>query len=117
MNNHYHDPWSTYDAGGYGLDDTDEHPTFQYPQPGSAMLVIHDKYEPLFTSATWTLEAKVNNDIIASSMSSNKPHSEAFIKRWSRQVIRTNSESLKRLGVDIDKIYVEMGGSLDDLSY
>lgn len=111
MNNYYNDPWATHDAGGYGLDDTDE---VYYPPPGSADLIIKDNYEPLFTSATWTLLAIVNKNIIASTQPSDKPHSDAFIKRWSRHMIRTNYETLKSLGVDIEKAYTELGGSMGD---
>lgn len=102
-----------YDPLGYD----DSAPDKNWPAAGTANLVIEDKYEPVFISATWTLEAKVGKDIIASSTPSGKSHSDAFIKRWSRQVIRMNYETLRQLGVDADQEYLKFGGSLDDLKY
>jgi hypothetical protein len=93
--------------------DGDDRPT--WPPPGSSNLVIEDKYEPLFTSATWTIMAYVDEDVISKSTQSDKAHSSAFIRRWSRQMIRSKYELLRMLGVDVDEEYVKLGGDLVDL--
>lgn len=87
-----------------------------WPPAGSASLVIIDKFEPLFTSATWTLEASVDgNVIIAKSNAANQPHTPAFIVRWSRQLIRTKYDQLRQYGIDADGEYVRLGGDPTDL--
>jgi hypothetical protein len=96
----------------FDLNTSDDRPT--WPPPGSAHLVVEDKYEPLFTSATWTIRATVNGQIISESTTATKAHSDAFLKRWTRQMIRTNYERLRQLGVDADSEYVKWGGLPDD---
>lgn len=86
------------------------------PVPGSASLLIYDKIEPLFISATWTIIASVNGTILEKSKESNKPHTQDYLKRWSRYFIRTHASTLKNLGVDIDLEYQKWGGTLEDLS-
>lgn len=92
---------------------TDDRPT--WPPPGTADLIIEDKYEPLFTSATWSLVAKVGDQVIGQSQPISAPHTAAFMKRWSRQLIRSNYERLRKLGVDAEAEYVKLGGELEDL--
>jgi len=55
--------------GSLDLDLGDDRPT--WPSPDSAFLKIEDKFEPLFTSVTWT--------IIAKSTEKDKAHTEPFI--------------------------------------
>lgn len=101
---------------GFNFDldfESDDKPT--WPVPGTALLKIEDKFEPLFTSATWTIVATVDGGVIAKSRDADHPHSKPFIRRWSRQMIRTQYESLRRLGVDAEKEYVALGGDLYDL--
>lgn len=87
-----------------------------WPPAGSAALIIEDKYEPMFISATWTIVATVDDvTITRSNPNPTGAHSPAFIKRWSRQMIRTRYEDLRRLGVDADAEYVKWGGDLKDL--
>jgi hypothetical protein len=87
--------------------------------PGSADLEVEDKCEALFISATWTLVAVVKDGggkvVIEQSTPSSKGHTEAFTKRWVRQLIRVNEERLRRMGVDVEKTYQTWGGVLDDL--
>lgn len=106
-----------FDFSGVGcLDaDLDEPPPETLPMAGTAHLVVEDKYEPLFTSAEWTIIATVGQHEIGRSSSKTQPHTEPFIKRWTRQLIRNNKERMRRLGVDIEKTYVEWGGILVDL--
>lgn len=97
----------------YSLELDPDRPT--WPPPGTSTLTITDLYEPLFTSATWTITARVNGEVMVQSRPSDKPHSPSFVKRWARQFIRTRYVSLRRQGVDADNEYVKWGGSLADL--
>jgi len=87
--------------------------------PGSATLEIEDKTIALFLSATWQLTATVKDSngkvIIAQSTESSSAHSQSFMKRWARQVIRSNQKKLRKMGVDVDAVYPQWGGILDDL--
>ena len=114
MTNVCTDPWANF--GTIDLDfNTDENDRPTWPPPGTASLVVEDKYEPLFTSATWTVQARVGAEIISQSTEARKAHSDAFLKRWARQMIRTKYERLRQLGVDADGEYVKWGGLLEDL--
>ena len=113
MSNGYADPFINFDDLDFGVNTNDDRPT--WPAPGSAQLVVEDKYEPLFISATWTIKATVNGELISRSSESRKAHSDAFIKRWTRQVIRSNYERLRQLGVDAESEYTKWGGLLEDL--
>lgn len=93
--------------------DTDDRPT--WPRPGSALLVVEDRCEPLFTSATWTIIATVGSMEISRSTQASKAHSPAFIKRWARQLIRSRMTQLRQLGVDVEQTYLGLGGLLEDL--
>lgn len=112
MHQPYADPFAQFGSVDLDFGDGDR-PTWPPPQMG--LLKIVDKFEPLFTSATWTIVATVDGDVIAQSKESGKAHTEPFIKRWSRQLIRTKYELLRRLGVDAEGEYVKLGGSLEDL--
>ena len=101
------------DFSGYIESDDDEPETV--PSPGSAHLVVIDKCEALFISATWAIVATVGKHELGRSTSIDKTHSDAFIKRWTRQLIRSNKVRLKRLGVDVPATYLSWGGVLDDL--
>lgn len=111
MHQPYADPWAQF--GSLDLDFGDDRPTWPPPQMG--LLSVEDKFEPLFTSATWTVIAKVGDVIIARTREADKSHSEAFIRRWTRQMIRKNYEKLRQLGVDAEGEYVNWGGDLEDL--
>lgn len=100
---------------GFSLnhEEADERPT--WPPTGSATLVIEDKYCPLFTSATWCVQATVNGTVIAHSSDSDEPHTAGYVRRWARKFIRTRYDKLRSLGVDACAEYVLYGGSVDDL--
>ena len=85
------------------------------PSPGSAQLVVEDVCQALFTSATWSVVAKVGDHVIGSSGDVDHAHSVPFIKRWTRQLIRQNKERLRRLGVDVPATYTSFGGPVTDL--
>jgi len=104
------DPFAQF--GSLNFDD-DAPPT--WPQAGSAKLIIIDKFEPLFTSATWTITASVGDDVIARSNESNKAHTSPFVMRWSREMIRRKYELLRRYGVDAEAEYIKLGGNAKDL--
>ena len=91
----------------------DDRPT--WPSPGSSKLIVIDKCEALFFSAVWTIIASVNGKTIAMSSESVKPHSDPFIRQWSRQMIRKNYSQLRAIGVDAEDEYVKLGGDLADL--
>jgi hypothetical protein len=101
-------------SGSIDFNFDDDHPS-TWPSPQMGLLKIIDKFEPLFISATWTIVATVDGDVIAKSKESGRAHTETFIKRWSRQLIRTKYEQLRRLGVDAEGEYVKLGGNLEDL--
>lgn len=111
MSNVYQDSFVQF--GELDFDSDDDRPT--WPPPGSATLVIEDKYEPMFTSATWTIIATVGGDEFAKSRAADKPHTGPFLRRWARQLIRTKYEKLRQLGVDAEGEYVKWGGDLKDL--
>ena len=113
MTQPYADPFVQFGELDLNFDEDDAPPT--WPSPGSALLVIVDKFEPLFTSATWTLIASVNGDILAKTHPKDVPHTAPYIKRWSRQFIRSHYVTLRRLGVDAEAEYVKLGGALDEL--
>lgn len=112
MHQPYADPFAQFGSIDLDLGD-DDRPT--WPPPMMGLLKIEDKFEPLFTSATWTIIASVNGSVIARTRESDKAHTAPFIKRWSRQLIRTKYEMLRRMGVDCEGEYVKLGGSLEDL--
>ena len=85
------------------------------PMAGTAHLKIEDKCEALFLTAEWTLIATVGTHEMARSTTIQKAHSEAYKKRWTRQVIRQNKARMRRLGVDVEQTYVDWGGALEDL--
>ena len=101
------------------LIDEDPPPSTQRT-PGSGTLVIEDKMTALFTSATWQMVATVresNGKVTTIDESTEKPqaHSTTYQKMWARQVIRLNQRELRKLGVDVDSVYLRNGGKLEDL--
>jgi hypothetical protein len=111
-------------GGNFGeidLDDLidEDPPPSTKRMPGSATFEVEDKEEALFISAEWTIIAKVKDKngkvVIAQSTTTSKAHSQAFIKRWTRQVIRSNQKKLRKMGVDVDQVYQDWGGILEDL--
>lgn len=111
-------------SGNFGeidLDDLidEDPPPSTKRMPGSATFEVEDKEEALFISAEWTLIARVKDAngkiIIAQSTTMKKAHSAAFMKRWTRQVIRSNQKKLRKMGVDVEKVYQDWGGILEDL--
>lgn len=105
------------DFSGIGCLDADvEEPAPDtVPLPGSAHLVVEDKYMPLFTSAEWVIIATVGEHEIGRSTAKGCAHTDPFVKRWTRQLIRSNRARLRRLGVDVEKTYLQWGGILEDL--
>jgi len=87
-----------------------------WPPPGSADLLIEDEMDALFTSATWTVRARVNGNVMWESKSTDASHGDAFILQWSRFVIRRYNEKLRELGIDVDREYCRHGGKLEDLT-
>lgn len=95
--------------------DLDEPPPETLPMAGTAHLKVEDKCEALFITAEWTLIATVGTHEMGRSTTIPKSHSEAFMKRWTRQLIRQNKARMRRLGVDVEKTYLDWGGLLEDL--
>lgn len=93
--------------------ETGDRPT--WPPVGTRLLVVEDRCDALFFTATWTVVAKVDDEIVSQSSEANHAHSQSFIKRWARQAIRSNYVHLRQLGVDADKDYVSFGGKAQDL--
>jgi hypothetical protein len=93
----------------------DDDPPETIPTPGSAHLVVEDKCLALFTSAEWALVGTVGSNELGRTTNSNTAHSPAYLKRWTRQLIRKNRERLRRLGVDVPKTYLQYGGIVADL--
>lgn len=111
MHQPYADPYVMFGILDLELDD--DRPT--WPPAGSANMIIEDRCEPLFITATWSVIATVGDLVISRSKSIDKAHTVPFIRRWSRQLIRTRYELLRRLGVDAESEYVRLGGDLQDL--
>jgi hypothetical protein len=107
--------------GELDLDDLidEDPPPSTKRMPGSATFDVEDKMTALFVSATWqliaTVKDKQGDTIIAQSTEMPKAHSDAFMKRWARQVIRSNQKKLRKMGVDVEATYLRWGGILDDL--
>jgi hypothetical protein len=93
--------------------DEEEKPVL--PKPGSAKLIIEDEQEALFLSATWTVRARVDGVVMWESKPRDESHGDAFVAQWSRYVIRKNAKTLRELGVDIVKDYINVGGRKDEL--
>lgn len=98
--------------GSLGLDEDDD---YQDAMKGSAELIIKDEEFPLFITSEWKLTARVNDKYIAVTDLIDHPHSKDFINRWSLSIIRTHKKDLKKLGVDVEKYYLSLGGKLIDL--
>lgn len=98
---------------GWDFDVGDDRPT--WPPVGTRKLVIEDKCLALFFSATWVVEARVDDEVIARSEESDKAHSSAFIRQWARQAIRSRYLRLRQLGVDAEADYVSFGGLVEEL--
>lgn len=101
------------------LIDEDPPPSTQRT-PGSASLVVHDRCEPLFISATWTLEAHVvradgTHTLIDTSSPSATARTVNEIKRWSRHLMKRKKSQLWKLGVDVGKAYALCDGDPLDL--
>ena len=97
----------------YRVEDTGDRPT--WPPPGIRSVVIEDRCEPLFTSATWTMVIDAEGTIVASSASDAKPHSVETLCDWAKQAIRERYAELRQLGVDADAEYIRLGGNAKDL--
>ena len=95
--------------------DEDPTPVTLPSLPVRRHLTIEDKYDALFTSATWTLIARVDTFVIDSTVSSSRSHDAQYIERWARYVIRSHYEKLKNLRVDAEAEYVKWGGDPSDL--
>lgn len=95
--------------------DPDDDDRITWPSPGTADLEIVEDCEPLFTSCSWIIKAKVNNAVVYESGPSDHPFDRAYIKQWARSVIRKHQLTLRQKGVDVEAIYVSFGGILKDL--
>ena len=95
--------------------DGDEPEPETIPTPGSAHLVVKDTSVALFTSVEWTIVATVGQHELGRSTTVGHSHSDPYIKRWTRQLIRQNKARLRRLGVDVETTYMQWGGTIDDL--
>lgn len=100
-----------------GTDEADPNdvPTLKPSAPTPTCLVIEDKFQPLFTSAVWAVVASVGTTEVARSKDADRPHTAAFLRQWGRQVIRSNLNELRSLGVDVATEYTRLGGVADDL--
>lgn len=89
------------------------------PSPGQATLVVEDKMDALFISATWTLVARVKSaagTIVVNTFGpDNSPHDAAFTRRWVRQYVRQNKRYLRSKGVNVNSTYAKWGGDVGDL--
>lgn len=83
---------------------------------GDGILHIYDDYKPLFTSATWSVTAKLNGKIITNTIPIDKPHDQRFINKWAQYLIRNRKKWLRDLGVDVFSEYVKWGGRVEDLN-
>jgi len=83
---------------------------------GDFTVEVYDNYQPMFTSATWSVTVKINGKIVTSSLPVDKPHSINFINRWGRQVIRDHKKWMKSIGVNIEAEYRRLGGDPEDLN-
>lgn len=83
---------------------------------GDGILHIYDDYQPLFTSATWSVTAKLNGKVIINTIPASKPHDQRFIKRWAQFLIRNKKDWLRNLGVDVFSEYLKWGGNIEDLN-
>ena len=83
---------------------------------GDGILHIYDDYQPLFTSATWSVTAKLNGKVITCTVPASKPHDQRFIKRWAQFLIRNKKTWLREVGVDVFSEYVKWGGNIEDLN-
>lgn len=97
----------------FTLDYDGDRPT--WPPVGTRELVIEDKCEALFYSAVWTVQARVDDQVLARSPSTDNNHSHSYVRRWARQAIRSRYIKLRQLGVDADSEYVKFGGKPEDL--
>ena len=84
------------------------------PAMGSRQLTVDEKNTPLFSSVEHSVTATVAGKFIAENLS-DRPLTRTAIKKWVRQVIRTNYESLYQMGVDVDKEYLKWDGDLKDI--
>ena len=84
--------------------------------PGDGILHIYDDYQPLFTSATWSVTAKLNGKVISNTVPATKPHDPRFIKRWAQFFIRNKKDWLRDVGVNVFEEYEKWGGKVEDLN-
>lgn len=104
-----------------GFDDIDlavpvEEAPDTIPIVGSSHLKVTDTCSALFFSAEWSIVATVGQHEIGRSAPAPAAHTDAYVKRWARQLIRANNARLRRLGVDVDRTYVDdWDGLAEDL--
>lgn len=96
-----------------GLEDQEAPETL--PTAGTAHLKVEDKHEVLFFTADWTLVATVGQHEFGRSTASRSAHTDAYKRCWVRQLIRENKARMRRLGVDVERTYLDWGGFLSDL--
>lgn len=93
--------------------DDDEQPETWLPC-GSSTLTFSCVYEPMFFSAVWFVEARLNDKRVFKSVEYDKSISSGEVRQWARALIRNKQLLFKRNGVDIDKVYISYGGELSD---
>lgn len=97
-------------------DDVEALPPTEKSPVVEAKLVIVDKYEPMFFTATWTPTATVNGTVLSNNaFKADKPHTPDFMKVWARNFIRSERKTLETMGVDVRRAYAEWGGDVRDL--
>lgn len=94
-------------------DDDDELPETWLPC-GSSNLTFSCVYEPMFFSAVWFVEARLNDKRIFKSKEYDKSISQGELRQWARALMRNKQQLFKRNGVDLDKTYVSHGGEISD---
>ena len=98
------------------LSDDDYDAPDTWPSPVKATLTIVDEYQPLFTSASWVIRARVDGTVFAESEERDDPHEEAEVKQWARAMIRKEYVRLSKMGVDALSEYTRVwGGSTKDI--
>lgn len=105
--------WDDADGPNYAIEPEPCEPT--WPPAGSAQLEVLDLYQPLFTSATWTVVLKVGTTTIVASDADDAPHSASVIEWLARAALRSEALRLRRMGVDVRHEYVRLNGNPDDI--
>jgi len=85
--------------------------------PVPPILTIEERFEPMFTSATWTIIARVGDHIVAKSDEFSSRPPKDFVMTWARVQVSTYREFLQDIGIDVYSEYEKYGGNRDDLEF